>query len=177
MHQRLSTHRGKPKHCELCGKTDPSKRYEWAYIGGDRIDVENYRRMCVPCHRRHDGNLPHINKLKSKSKMITKTQSFQTSDGTIHASIEDAQAWELKALLMQDTLNLSKEQQDATAKILVTYRDKVIDALTTGPRSKPKARSINGGTKRRTSRGVNAPSPTPAPTAAPERPMGAMGAK
>ena len=81
--------------------------------------------------------------------MITKTQSFQTSDGAIHASIDSAQAHELKVLLVQDTLKLMPEQQHEVARILVAYRDQVVDILTTGPRSKSKARAINGGTKKR----------------------------
>jgi len=91
--------------------------------------------------------------------VITKTQSFQTSDGTIHATIDDAQAWELKTLLMQDTLGLNKEQQEQTSKMFVTYRDKVVDILTTGPKSRPKARVSNGATRAKRKKA------TPTPTA------------
>ena len=66
IHQRISRYRGKPKHCEVCGRNDPNRMYHWAHVSGSRHNLYNYKRMCVPCHRRHDGNLPHIMKLKSK---------------------------------------------------------------------------------------------------------------
>ena len=54
-HERVNSARGKPKRCEDCGRTD-YKRYEWANLTGNYWDVNDYKRMCVRCHRRMDGN-------------------------------------------------------------------------------------------------------------------------
>lgn len=53
-HIRVRKLRGTPKCCEECGLNDPAKRYEWANLTGRYEDPADYRRMCVPCHRRHD---------------------------------------------------------------------------------------------------------------------------
>lgn len=47
---------GKPMHCENCG--DVSKHsYNWANISGEYLyDIADWARLCVPCHRRFDGN-------------------------------------------------------------------------------------------------------------------------
>jgi len=69
-HQRTLRIRGRPSHCEVCGKSNPRKRYEWANITGDLNDPYQFKRMCVPCHRAHDGNLPWQNKLRSKKSAV-----------------------------------------------------------------------------------------------------------
>lgn len=77
--------------------------------------------------------------------MITKIMSFQTSDGEIHASIEKAQNHVLEKILM------SKGTADSAkiASIILENKDEVIDCLTMTASSKPKARKVNGGTKKR----------------------------
>ena len=54
MHERVYNLLGHPCKCEICGATEPSKRYEWANVTGDYNDVNGYKRMCVPCHRKFD---------------------------------------------------------------------------------------------------------------------------
>lgn len=54
LHARLSRRRGKPKYCENCDLKDPRKRYEWANLNGKFADINDYKRMCVPCHRKFD---------------------------------------------------------------------------------------------------------------------------
>jgi len=85
--------------------------------------------------------------------MIPKTQSFQTSDGKIWETIQLAQRHEL-ICLMDETLDnkdeMLKRVKEAIADHLVISQDRVVDILTTKASSKPKARSINGGTKKRT---------------------------
>ena len=75
--------------------------------------------------------------------MITRTASFATSDGQTFIELEGAQGHELDLLL--------KTCGDCTAaiSIIIAQRDKVIDILTTTPTSKPRARRVNGGTKKR----------------------------
>lgn len=55
LHKRVEALHGRPKYCEVCGTTDPTKRYEWANVTGDYFDIRNgYKRMCVSCHRHFD---------------------------------------------------------------------------------------------------------------------------
>lgn len=53
-HRRLEARFGKPRKCDVCGYSDPTKRYEWANLTGHYEDDSDFKRMCVPCHRRHD---------------------------------------------------------------------------------------------------------------------------
>lgn len=52
-HFRVERARGKPQHCEQCGKSDPG-RYEWANLTGNYADVMDYKRMCKKCHAAYD---------------------------------------------------------------------------------------------------------------------------
>lgn len=54
MHERLVTRYGRPQKCEVCGTTDPSRRYDWANLTGNYRYVEDYKRMCRSCHRKFD---------------------------------------------------------------------------------------------------------------------------
>lgn len=50
-HRRVRTARGKPKECEWCG----SKEWlEWANMTGSLADPNDYRSLCVKCHRNFD---------------------------------------------------------------------------------------------------------------------------
>jgi hypothetical protein len=90
--------------------------------------------------------------------MITKSKHilFTTSDGQEHRTIEDAQKHVLALIFSAVTPETSAA---SIAAIAVLERDKIIDCLTTGPRSLAKARKVNGGTKKRTPK-VAAASPT-----------------
>lgn len=54
MHCRVQSIRGKANHCDICGESDPSKRYEWANISENYLDVNDYLQMCCSCHKKHD---------------------------------------------------------------------------------------------------------------------------
>ena len=55
VHDWMTAEYGQPKHCEDCGTTDPSKRYEWANISGEyRRDLSDFKRLCKYCHNNHD---------------------------------------------------------------------------------------------------------------------------
>jgi len=54
-HLRVQTLKGKPKKCEVCGTTNPTKTYEWANLTGDFDNPKDYRRMCRSCHRNYDN--------------------------------------------------------------------------------------------------------------------------
>lgn len=53
LHYRVSKLKGKPKVCEVCGTDKPDKFYEWACVG-DYRNMDDYKRMCRSCHRKHD---------------------------------------------------------------------------------------------------------------------------
>lgn len=52
-HFRVERIRGKPKTCEVC-HTMTAKKYEWANLTRKYDDVNDYKRMCIPCHQRYD---------------------------------------------------------------------------------------------------------------------------
>jgi hypothetical protein len=54
LHSRVIRLYGKPQYCNFCGIKDPNKRYEWANMSGNYLDVSDYKRLCIPCHRRYD---------------------------------------------------------------------------------------------------------------------------
>lgn len=55
LHLRVAAVRGKPQRCSCCDTTDQHTRYEWANLSGHYDDVNDYARLCVPCHRRLDA--------------------------------------------------------------------------------------------------------------------------
>lgn len=55
LHYWVARHLGKPQHCEQCGRTRGTKRYEWANKSGEyKRDLSDWLRLCVPCHRTMD---------------------------------------------------------------------------------------------------------------------------
>lgn len=80
--------------------------------------------------------------------MIERTQSYKCSDGTIVATLAEAQETELTILFNESFSDGSMSV--ACAKAVLKNAPAVLDILTTTPTSKPKARKVNGGTKKRT---------------------------
>lgn len=80
--------------------------------------------------------------------MIERIQAYKASDGTVFASMEDVQIHALNLLLTPEGEPTSVAVA-ALSKLVVSSRDKVLDILTTGPKALPKARAINGGTKKK----------------------------
>jgi hypothetical protein len=81
---------------------------------------------------------------------ITKAVGFKASDGVVYATIEEAQKAELEKLL-----NPMTERCFATGGVfctrtlageLLTNADAILSILTTGPRTRPKARKAAGTT-------------------------------
>lgn len=94
--------------------------------------------------------------------MIEFAKSYKASDGKCYGTLQEAQVVEICAILSELHL-LNVEEQQKVAEGLVDAKDAVIDILTTTDTSRPKARRINGGSKKR----------KPAPTVAPVRPQAA----
>lgn len=76
--------------------------------------------------------------------MIEFTKAYKTTSGQTFESIEAAQEAELQGILAG-----SEGSTGTVAKRIVEKSDQIIDVLTTTAKSKPKARRINGGTKKR----------------------------
>jgi hypothetical protein len=55
-HRRVSSWRGKPIYCEICGRKKKDKRFHWTNLTGDYTNINDYKRMCVPCHSRYDSD-------------------------------------------------------------------------------------------------------------------------
>ena len=55
MHLRVISARGRPSRCACCDTTDPGIRYHWANLTGHYENVNDYARLCPPCHRRLDA--------------------------------------------------------------------------------------------------------------------------
>lgn len=56
VHTRLNRRFGKPKHCEVCGTTEPNQIYDWANQTGRYDDINDYKRMCRSCHAKYDAS-------------------------------------------------------------------------------------------------------------------------
>lgn len=49
--------RGTPSRCEYCGTTE-AKKFEWANVDHKyRRVLEDYVRLCTPCHRKYDYSI------------------------------------------------------------------------------------------------------------------------
>ena len=88
--------------------------------------------------------------------MITRTQSYQTSDGKTFAELSEAQAHEINIVFESNLVGASE---------IVRHSKQIVDILTTGPNSRPPARAVNGGRKPRKAKAN--PVPAPAPTESP----------
>jgi hypothetical protein len=83
--------------------------------------------------------------------MITKSTGYTSSDGKFHSTLEEAQAAEISKLMntLQGSNTMAIPAIEAMAKDIVCHSAEFIDILTMKPNSLPKARKINGGTKKR----------------------------
>lgn len=61
MHKRVRKVRGKPQHCEHCGRNDAKTKYHWANLTRKYEDPYDYIRLCVSCHAKHDNWAANVN--------------------------------------------------------------------------------------------------------------------
>lgn len=80
--------------------------------------------------------------------MIIKTTSYQTSDGSIHPTIEAAQQHELAEFLKGTEAFDPDSDFNNIANKMVVQSEKLVDILTMKPSSRPKARKANGATRK-----------------------------
>ena len=77
---------------------------------------------------------------------ISFTKAF-VANGKTFASLEEAQQAEIEALFLDQGDNIISA--DGIALLILANADKIIDVLTTTESSRPAARRVNGGTKKR----------------------------
>jgi len=57
VHDWIKKHYGTPSKCEICGLDDVNRVYHWANLSGNYLrDRNDFKRMCVSCHRKYDYN-------------------------------------------------------------------------------------------------------------------------
>lgn len=77
VHMWVHRHYGKAAKCEICGATNPDKRYEWANVSGEyRRERSDFRELCQSCHKKHD----HGNKCK-RGHEYTAANTYIRGDG------------------------------------------------------------------------------------------------
>ena len=89
--------------------------------------------------------------------MIERTSAFKTTDGETHASLEAAKLHELKLLVADPVTDQEEKLAKFFAVEIIKNADRILDILSTTATSKPKARKINGGTKKRAPKNVVTP--------------------
>ena len=97
--------------------------------------------------------------------MIEFTKAFKTSDEATHATLEAAQTHELSLLFRTESKQETGFNLENLCNLVMKHREKIVDILSTTASSRPKARRINGGTKKRKAAGA---STEPASTNQPE---------
>jgi hypothetical protein len=88
-------------------------------------------------------------RLEPRKPMIERITAYKSSDGSTFATLAQVQVHEIKKVVWPDGPAEAPVDVQNSAVVIVTMKDKIIDILSTGPRSKPKARAINGGKKSR----------------------------
>ena len=56
VHDWMTKNYGQPVGCEVCGVNDNNIKYYWANLSQQyKRDRKDFKRMCMPCHRKYDG--------------------------------------------------------------------------------------------------------------------------
>lgn len=65
LHDWVARHKGRPKKCESCGESSLDKTYHWANKSGRYLrNLDDWSRLCVPCHSKLDKSRPYSYKGK-----------------------------------------------------------------------------------------------------------------
>jgi hypothetical protein len=131
IHKHLQKHFRKAGQCVRCERTDC--RTEFALISGREYsrDREDYLELCVPCHRRYDGNLPPVRRGEdSPSAKLTVTiviearQAFASGE---HSGRDLARKYGVDARAMQRAIN-GETWKHVPAYELLARADHIFDA-------------------------------------------------
>lgn len=85
--------------------------------------------------------------------MITFERSYKVGDG-LYATMEEAQQQALGKLLAPE---LGPDGITATADAILKHKDEIVNVLTMTEKALPRARKVNGGTKRRKTTATETP--------------------
>lgn len=67
LHDWVARQLGTPKECTVCKKTELKATYQWANVSGlYKRELSDWKRMCLQCHRKFDGNIPRASLLYEK---------------------------------------------------------------------------------------------------------------
>jgi hypothetical protein len=61
LHYRVRKAKGKANRCDQCGLDNKNRRYEWANLTGDFYNMDDYKSMCHPCHKKYDYEKTKVN--------------------------------------------------------------------------------------------------------------------
>lgn len=76
VHIWITKHFGQPLSCEVCGLNDKNRKYHWANLSHKYLRKRSdYKRMCVPCHRKHDNWLEKMLATRSKNYAAKRVRS------------------------------------------------------------------------------------------------------
>lgn len=67
LHYRIQSLRGRPKRCEVCGRSGEGT-YDWANLTGKYDDPGDYVRICRSCHHKHDGKHRNLGRHAEKRR-------------------------------------------------------------------------------------------------------------
>lgn len=68
LHNWVVRYRGKKKECSHCGLNDSKKTYHWANLSGEyKRELDDWVRLCVPCHSKMDKGRGSMQKIWVKS--------------------------------------------------------------------------------------------------------------
>lgn len=69
LHDWVARYRGREKKCSVCGLSDTKRRYYWANISGNyERKLDDWIRVCMPCHSEMDKGRNSIKKVWKKVK-------------------------------------------------------------------------------------------------------------
>lgn len=83
-HRQVELLRGRPRFCEACGLDgheppyyyEGGSEFEWANLTGRYDDPQDYIRLCVSCHRRHDARKRHDDEQDHRFEAIRNGKYF-----------------------------------------------------------------------------------------------------
>lgn len=92
IHKWIARVAGQPKKCEECGDTS-DRKYQWADLSGNLYgkftkDRANWKRMCIPCHKKFDTQGVNMAKRKPIVQKNKRNKVVKVFTGAVEASKE-----------------------------------------------------------------------------------------
>lgn len=85
LHDWVARYKGRTRKCDECGLDDPKKTYHWGNISGDyKRDLNDWIRLCVPCHSKMDKGRNDLNRVWKKVGNAYIRRERPVDNHTIH---------------------------------------------------------------------------------------------